>query len=123
MGKRTCVPHLLPHCSLDGMGVRATLLVPRGNTVNESLDVKATRELMNQVEAWLVYRCAEERELWKIVPACLDVIEQMAAVIQKIDLFGVALIARSYEPGSRTVRELVDEAHAALALVKRKATL
>lgn len=79
--------------------------------MNKPLDVQAERK--NIALLGDVYRAGPET-----ITACLDVIEQMATVIQKIDFFGVALIARSYEPGSRTVRELVDEAHAALALVK-----
>lgn len=78
------------------------------------LDVKATRELMRQVESWLVYRCAEERELWKIVPVCLVVIEKMARAIER-SLKEPDFVKNPDDPELKTTAAL----RAALAMVKR----
>jgi hypothetical protein len=44
--------------------------------------------------------------------------DALLAVAEDVVLFGPALIARQYEPGSQTVRELVEQARSAVKLTE-----
>lgn len=49
-----------------------------------------------------------------------DASQDLLAVAKKVAYYGAALVAREYQPGSPSVRELVDQAKAAVAKAEKK---
>jgi hypothetical protein len=76
-----------------------------------SAQLTAEREKREQAEAMML-DAYDKAKKWR------EEVKTLVEVLEKVDYFGDALIARNYEPSSPTVKELISAVRVALAKVK-----